>query len=330
MDDLDGRLIDLFAHEPRIGVLEASRRLGVARGTVQARLDKLVEPRRDHRLGTGAVGRGARLPGDRVPHPGDPPGRRATTRSAATSPAIPEVLEAHTITGAGDMWARVVARSNTDLQRVIDRVLRTRHRPLLDRDRPGHAGALPGAVRCGSQLKIMQVEVACATSLPLLVDELRLGQRRTPAALEHRALAREQAGVDGDRRAGTSRSGRARCTSRPPRAWSAPRTRRRCRAGSQITPPCTRAERVVVELLGPQLDDDPAALRLEAADVEGVHDRRPRRLALDHGLAAEPGRRGSASRSRSAWPGDVQVTVRVAGAAARLGLSHGLSLAPAC
>ena len=38
--------------------------------------------------------------------------------------AIPEVLEAHTITGAGDLWARVVARSNTDLQRVIDQVLR--------------------------------------------------------------------------------------------------------------------------------------------------------------------------------------------------------------
>ena len=37
--------------------------------------------------------------------------------------AIPEVLEACTITGAGDMWCRVVARSNDDLQRVIDRVL---------------------------------------------------------------------------------------------------------------------------------------------------------------------------------------------------------------
>ena len=30
---------------------------------------------------------------------------------------------AYTITGAGDMWARVVARSNADLQRVIDLVL---------------------------------------------------------------------------------------------------------------------------------------------------------------------------------------------------------------
>ena len=43
MDDLDRRLLALFAHEPRIGVLQASRELGVARGTVQARLDKLVD-----------------------------------------------------------------------------------------------------------------------------------------------------------------------------------------------------------------------------------------------------------------------------------------------
>ena len=42
MDDLDAHVIDLFAAEPRIGVLEASRRLGVARGTVQARLDRLA------------------------------------------------------------------------------------------------------------------------------------------------------------------------------------------------------------------------------------------------------------------------------------------------
>ena len=43
MDELDVRLIDLFTAEPRVGVLEASRRLGVARGTVQARLDRLAE-----------------------------------------------------------------------------------------------------------------------------------------------------------------------------------------------------------------------------------------------------------------------------------------------
>ena len=35
IDDLDARLISLLAAEPRVGVLEASRRLGVARGTVR-------------------------------------------------------------------------------------------------------------------------------------------------------------------------------------------------------------------------------------------------------------------------------------------------------
>src|SRR5580692_6562885 len=37
--------------------------------------------------------------------------------------AIPEVLEVHTITGAGDMLCRVVARSNADLQRVLDAIV---------------------------------------------------------------------------------------------------------------------------------------------------------------------------------------------------------------
>ena len=42
VDELDSRILLLLAEEPRVGVLEASRRLGVARGTVQARLDKLI------------------------------------------------------------------------------------------------------------------------------------------------------------------------------------------------------------------------------------------------------------------------------------------------
>ena len=36
---------------------------------------------------------------------------------------IPEVLEAHTITGSGDLLCRIVARSNSDLQRVIDLIV---------------------------------------------------------------------------------------------------------------------------------------------------------------------------------------------------------------
>ena len=43
VDALDAALIELLAAEPRVGVLEASRRLRVARGTVQARLERLQE-----------------------------------------------------------------------------------------------------------------------------------------------------------------------------------------------------------------------------------------------------------------------------------------------
>ena len=122
MDDLDTALITLFAAEPRIGVLEASRRLGVARGTVQSRLDKL------NRRGVIADW-GPTLDPEALGYPvtaflileiQQGAGHDAV---ASQLSVIPEVLEAYTITGAGDMWCRVVARSNADLQRVIDAVL---------------------------------------------------------------------------------------------------------------------------------------------------------------------------------------------------------------
>jgi DNA-binding Lrp family transcriptional regulator len=122
VDDLDATLIRLFADEPRVGVLEASRRLGVARGTVQARLNRLVE--------SGVIaGWGPELDPEALGYPvtafltleiKQGAGHETVARHLAT---IPEVLEAFTITGAGDMWCRVVARSNNDLQRVIDAVL---------------------------------------------------------------------------------------------------------------------------------------------------------------------------------------------------------------
>ena len=122
MDVIDSRMIDLFAREPRLGVLEASRRLGIARGTVQARLDKLSA--------SGVItGWGPDLSPEAIGYPvtafltleiRQGAGHDAV---AAHLAGIPEVIEAYTITGVGDMWARVVARSNADLQRVIDLVL---------------------------------------------------------------------------------------------------------------------------------------------------------------------------------------------------------------
>lgn len=114
--------MQLFATDSRIGVLEASRRLGVARGTVQARLDRL------HREGviTGWA------PGVDPAALGFPVSAFGTLEIAqghghagvaAHLQEIPEILEAYTITGAADMMVRLVARSNADLQRVIDLVV---------------------------------------------------------------------------------------------------------------------------------------------------------------------------------------------------------------
>ncbi len=128
IDPLDAALMQLFADEPRVGVLEASRRLGVARGTVQARLDRLVE----HGVITGW---GPQLEPAALGHPvtafltlqirqGAGPDQATAHEAVARHlSGVPEVLEAYTITGAGDLWCRCVARSNADLQRVIDEVV---------------------------------------------------------------------------------------------------------------------------------------------------------------------------------------------------------------
>ena len=122
LDELDARLLSLLRDEPRIGVLELSRRLSVARGTVQARLDKLAT--------SGVVtGWGPDLDPEQLGFPvtafltleiRQGAGHETIARHLA---AIPEVLEAFTITGTGDLMCRIVARSNADLQRVIDRLL---------------------------------------------------------------------------------------------------------------------------------------------------------------------------------------------------------------
>jgi len=122
IDRLDAALVELLAAEPRVGVLEASRRLGVARGTVQARLDRMHE--RGVITGYGPEVDPAALGYEvtafitleiRQAGGHDPVAERLS--------AIPEVLEVHTITGPGDMLCRVVARTNADLQRVLDAIV---------------------------------------------------------------------------------------------------------------------------------------------------------------------------------------------------------------
>lgn len=121
VDDLDVRLLSLLVEQPRVGVLEIARRLGVARGTAQARLDRL------HSRGV-VRGFGPDI---------DPAALGYAVTAFATIEikqgrghdvqqhlaTVPEVLEVHTITGPGDLLCRVVARSNADLQAIIDRVV---------------------------------------------------------------------------------------------------------------------------------------------------------------------------------------------------------------
>lgn len=121
IDGLDARLLRAVAETPRAGVMELARQLQVARGTVQARLEKLQRrgvvrgftPDIDLRaIGyevlafvTLEIAQG-RL-ADVVEH----------------LAGIPEVLEVHATTGPGDLHARVVARSNEHLQHVIGAIL---------------------------------------------------------------------------------------------------------------------------------------------------------------------------------------------------------------
>jgi len=133
IDGLDAAIVEVFAAEPRVGVLECSRRLGVARGTVQARLDRLARdgvirgwgPQLDPAAMGYAVSAFVTLEirQQSPDRPGAEPPLAAHDLVAGALAGVPEVLEAHTTTGAGDMLVRVVARSNADLQRVIDRVL---------------------------------------------------------------------------------------------------------------------------------------------------------------------------------------------------------------
>ncbi|WP_216209566.1 Lrp/AsnC family transcriptional regulator [Amycolatopsis aidingensis] len=121
LDALDARLLLLLTDAPRLGVLECARRLGVARGTVQARLDRLtgrgILNGFPPDLDLDAMGYG--LTAFAVLEIAQ--GRRGEVSGALA--AIDEVCEVHATTGQGDLFVRMVARSNDDLQRVIDEVV---------------------------------------------------------------------------------------------------------------------------------------------------------------------------------------------------------------
>jgi DNA-binding Lrp family transcriptional regulator len=123
IDQLDALLIAALRASPRVGLLEISRRLGVARGTVQARLSKLEA--RGVVIGYG---------------PEVDPGAMGYAISAFVFielnqgrlaeavellDAVPEVLEADAISGPQDLVCRVAARDTEHLQDIVNRLLAT-------------------------------------------------------------------------------------------------------------------------------------------------------------------------------------------------------------
>jgi DNA-binding Lrp family transcriptional regulator len=123
IDNLDARLIATLRANPRIGLLEVARQLGVARGTVQARLAKL-EAR-------GVItGHGPEVDPAKMGYPIAAfmlielaQGRLGEAVTALD--AIPEVLEADATSGPHDLICRVVARDTEHLQEVVNQMLAT-------------------------------------------------------------------------------------------------------------------------------------------------------------------------------------------------------------
>ena len=121
IDELDARLIAELRAHPRLGLLEISRRLSVARGTVQARLAKLEQ--------RGVVtGYGPEVDPHELGHSIEAfvmlelaQGRLA--EAVETLEATPEVLESDAVSGPQDLICRIAARDTEHLQEIVNSLL---------------------------------------------------------------------------------------------------------------------------------------------------------------------------------------------------------------
>ena len=103
--------------------MELARQLEVARGTVQARMEKLQQ--RGVVTGYGPDIDLRSIGYDVIAFVTLEISQGALEAVVAHLSTLPEVLEVHTTTGPGDLLCRVVAPTNADLQPLIARMLAT-------------------------------------------------------------------------------------------------------------------------------------------------------------------------------------------------------------
>ncbi|WP_448850782.1 Lrp/AsnC family transcriptional regulator [Corynebacterium sp. 335C] len=121
MDKLDCDLLTLVLTEPRAGVREYARRLGVARGTAQSRLDKLIA--------AGVLPSFAPAPDPaQLGHPLAADVHIRLHQAdldavVARLAAVPQILRADSVAGADDLSCRVVARDHAHLEELCGALL---------------------------------------------------------------------------------------------------------------------------------------------------------------------------------------------------------------
>jgi DNA-binding Lrp family transcriptional regulator len=166
VDALDARILRLLLEQPRTSAREYARILGVARGTLQARLDRLeregVTTAAGPRISPGALG-----------HPVLAFVRIEVTQGHLDAvgealAAVPEIIEAFSITGGGDLLTRAVARDNAHLEDIIQQLIQ-----------------LPGVVRTRTEIALR--ERVPHRVLPLVQEVGRAAAQARPALPAQRA-----------------------------------------------------------------------------------------------------------------------------------------------
>jgi DNA-binding Lrp family transcriptional regulator len=120
LDATDRRILVALDEDPRVPVMMLAQKLGLARGTVQSRLERMtasgaLRPN-SSRVLPSALGRGVAAS---VSAELD---QSHLNEAIAALRNIPEVLECHAPAGDTDLLIRVVARSPDDLYRVSEEI----------------------------------------------------------------------------------------------------------------------------------------------------------------------------------------------------------------